>query len=896
MSLLDGLRHRLSVLRRGQDYARETEQEIRFHMELARLAQSVGSANKIDAELRAKHQLGNTTYYREEVRRMTLQAWVDRILQDAVYAIRGLNRSRGFTAAVVLTLALGIGVNAAMFSLLDRIFLEPPAGVVHPEGIRRVYLNFVNGSRSAGRLSWPFIQYPQFRALRSAVDSRIALGIYSSPDSSALRDGNARISVRYSRVNPEYFTVVGIHAQAGRLFSNEESDIATPTPVVVLSDAFWRRAFDGDRKVIGRRFMLGKQQFTVIGIAPPDFTGLDIDAVDLWVPANTYEGSGGGMPGPWYNTFGASFKLLLRPGSNAREDRLITLGTAAIQPVQIAGLVYDPTIHLESGPVVEALGPAARGTEVKIATRVAGVALIVLIIACANVTNLLLLRAARRKREIAVRRALGVSRGRLIEQLTVESLTLALCGGAVALVFSFWATTALRRLVLPRVHWGTPAVGASTVAFTVLVATVIGLLAGLPPALQSMRTDLVESLKAGMRGSAYRGSGLRAILLTVQAALCLVLLIGSGLFVRSLDNVQSIGVGYDPSNQVFLRPLFDDPEAHSGELRAAYPAAAKRLATIEGVEAVAYSSVPPMQGASFRMIYLPGHEHTPQLPGDYGPSMDAVSAGFFKASGLTIRSGRDFSDGDTADGQQVIIVGASMAQLYWPGESPIGKCFMILKKDGPCYAVVGVVADAHRMRIIEGPISQFYVPLAQWKDAHRALIVRTRPGREAAVTRAAEEIFRPLVSGMIGMSARSLVSVMEPELAPWRLGATLFTALGLLALAVAAIGVYSVVAFGVSERLNEMGIRIALGARVRDILNLVLADGLRTVAIGIVIGGLVALGLGRLVTSLLFGVLPNDPSIFIGATVVLGLVGMIACLIPGWRAANVSPAEALRAD
>ncbi|MEP6493211.1 MAG: ADOP family duplicated permease [bacterium] len=833
---------------------------------------------------------------RRDERTPATQAWVDRIRQEIGYAARGLKRSPGFTIAVVLTLGLGIGVNASMFSLLNRLFVQPPAGVQRPNEVRRLYLEFVNGSGSAGRLTSPRIEYPQYRALRAALDPSIVLGIYTAPDSTAVRDGNVRIAVRRSLVNPDYFTVAGVRASAGRLFGRDESDIAVATLVAVVSDAFWRDAFNGDRSILGKQVTIGVQQFTIIGVAQPGFTGLDIDAVDVWLPANTNERSGGGMPGPWYNSFGTSFKTVVRPGTPASEQRLLSVGTNAIRPVEIRGWVYDPTIRLVSGPIVEALGPADRATEVTVATRIAGVAFMVLIIACANVTNLLLLRATRRKREIAVRRALGVTRARLVEQLTVESLLLAVCGGVVALVFSSWAGVALRRLVLPRVHWADGVVDLGTLAFTFGVTLLLGIVAGLLPAIQAMKPDLVESLKAGMQSGAYRGSKLRAALLTVQAALCLVLLVGAGLFIRSLDNVQSIGVGYNAENEIFLRPQFDDPMAHDDEVRAAMPEAVKRLSTVDGVEAVAYSAVGPLQGAMFRTIHLPGHDSTPQLPGDYGPSMAAVSPAFFKASGLVLRAGRDFNDGDQRSTAPVIIVGESMARLYWPGQPAIGKCFMILKRDGPCYVVVGVAADAHRRGLIEAPISQFYVPITQIREVPRVLIVRVRPGSAATVVRTAEQIFRPLVTRMVGMDARTFANVLERELRPWRLGATLFTALGALALVVAAIGVYSVVAYGVSQRIHEMGIRIALGARARDILDLVLSDGLRIVGVGIVIGAVTALALGRLVASLLFGVVPSDPSILIGAIVLMGVVGAVGCLIPGWRAARVDPATALRTD
>lgn len=894
MSFLHGLRHRLYVLWRGEAYAREVARELRFHLELDTLARR--SDANVDPELAARRALGNETYYREEVRRMTLALWIDRIRQDARYALRGIRRSPGFAAAVVLTIGLGIGVNASMFSLLDNVFLQPPDGVARPHELRRLYVDFVNGPGSVGRFWSPRLQYPQIRAFRAALDSSVALALFSEPDSTTLRDGTARIPVRRSRINADYFSVLGVRLQAGRTFSREEDDVAVPTPVAIISDALWRRAFNASRDVIGKRIMLAATPFTIVGVAPPSFTGLDIDATDVWVPLNMTEAAGGFAGRPWYDTFGASFMIVVRVESDAAARRIADVGTNAIRPVEMPGFVYDPTIRMSAWPIIAAQGPASKAPELTVATRVAGVSLMLLLIAAANVVNLLLLRASRRRREIALRRALGVSRWRLIEQLTIESLLLSLLGGVTAVAFSAWGATALRRLVLPRVRWAESALDWRTAVFIFGVSVAFGLVAGLVPALESMKEDPGTSLRGGMRGDTPRGSRLRSSLLALQAALCVVLLVGAGLFLRSLDAVRSIDTGYEIENLYFARPTFDDPAAHAAEVRVAIPEAAKRLASIDGVEAVAYTGIPPLQGASFRTLYLPGRDSTPQVSRDFGPSMIAISPGFFRASGLRLLQGRDFTEADQASSQKVAVVGESLARAYWPGESAIGKCFMLMRRDAPCIVVVGIAADAHRRALIEGPVGQYYLPIAQTTDAPRALVLRVRARRSGDVLRATNEIFRSLVSDMNGVYMYSMATVLERELRPWRLGSTLFTALGLLAMLVAAIGVYSVVAYGVSQRTHEMGIRVALGAQARDIVDLVVRDGFRAVAVGVAIGVAGALVLGRLIASLLFGVVPNDVSVLIGASSLLCLVAIAACLIPARRAAGVDPAATLRVE
>jgi putative ABC transport system permease protein len=889
MSAFDGLRHRLHVALRGEGYARETQRELQFHADLETLGRT-----QRERETAPRRALGNVTYYREEVRGMTTLHLLDRLRQDAGYALRGLRRSPGFTIGAALTLGLGIGVNGAVFSLIDRIFLQPPEGVERPTEVRRIYRDF-RSDGTPGRLVRPQMAYPQLRALRASLDSSVALGAYSPPDSIDVRDGNARIPAIRSLINTEYFGVLGIRPAAGRFFGPSEADVAVPAPVAVISDAFWHRAFDGRRDVIGKHVRVGSFELSVVGIAPPGFTGVDLDAIDLWTPASLYEGGGGGG-GQWYDTFGARFEVLTRVNGASLEERVLTLGTNAVRPIEMKGLEYDSTVVLRAGPLIEARGPGERPAEVTIATRVAGVALMVLIIACANVTNLFLLRAARRRREIGIRQALGVTRLRLAQQFVVESVLLAALGGAVAILFSVWSAAALRRLVLPQVHWSTRPVDLRAAMFIALVAIVAGLIAGLIPFVQPASRELATSLRPASVRVSFGGSRFRSSLVVVQTALCLMLLIGAGLFIRSLTGVQAIGVGYDPRDVISVRPTFDDAASRATDLRAPLSEAATRLRAMPGVEAVAYTSVPPLQGAMYRSIYLPGRDSLPQLPEDYGPSIVSVSPDFFKASGLPIRQGREFVASDQKSSQPVAMIGESLAKLYWPGESAIGKCIVFPKRDGPCHIIVGIAGDAHRRRIIEPTIGQVYFPLTQSPDAPHDLIVRVHPGRTASVIHDAEAVLRSTVPGMAGMRARTLASVLEPELRPWRLGVTLFSTLGILALVVAVVGLYSVVAYGVSQRLHEMGIRIALGARLGDVVRLVLGDGLKAVGVGIALGTLGALALGRLVASLLYGIAPNDARVLLSAIGVLGAIAALACLVPALRAGRVDPVTSLRAE
>jgi putative ABC transport system permease protein len=893
VSLLDGLRHRLHVLFRGEDYARDIERELRFHVELETLAHANGADSTVDAELAARRAVGNMAYYREETRSMTLLRWQDRVWQDGSYALRGLKRSPGFTAMVAITLALGFGVNAAMYSLLDRVFRREPAAVVAPPEVRRLYQDQKRLSEPSGRYVFAHFTYPHFRAIAAAV-APMKLGAFTAADSVTLVDGATRIPARESWVTQEFFEVLGLRPAAGRFFAPNERRIETPVPIVVISDAFWHRSFNGDRRVIGRTVAIDHKPFTIVGVAPPDFTGVDLDEVDMWTPASNYTSCC--MPGPWYASFASAFDIVARPGSPREEARLLSAGTAALRSVHLEHFGYDSTAKLFLGSLIEANGPMRPADEVAVATRISWISIIVLLIACANVTNLLLLRGSSRTREIAVRRALGVSRARLYEQLTVESTLLSVLGGAIALIVAFWCGAALRRLVMPRVHWASAPIDIHTIAFLLGLSLLIGITTALAPAAMAMRTNMSDSLKAGSRDTAYKRSALRAVLLVLQTALCVVLVAGAGLFLRSLSNMRSINLGYDLDDATEITPVFASEGMHLKELASDIPQTAARLSLMPDEQAVAYASVAPLAGMSWEPLSLPDRDSLPTLPSDRQPTVNAVSTNYFRAVGVPVVMGRAFAPGDAAPGAHVVIVSQTMAHTFWPGMSPIGKCLIRGARSAPCDIVVGVARDAHRMNIIEQPIMQYYVPASTANRAPGTLIVRTPSRRAPLVAREAERVLKQLDPTIDGVRVRRMADIIEPQLRPWRLGATLFTAFGLLALAVAGVGIYSVVAYGVSQRTSEMGIRVALGARTSDILDLVLADGLRLLAVGLAIGLVAALALGRFVSALLFGVVPYDPSILIGTAVILCLLGMGACAVPGWRAARIDPAAALRAD
>lgn len=887
MSWLDGLRHRFYVLTRGESYAQEVAREMSFHRELDHLSRSDTAS-----ELNPK-SFGNTTYYREEVRSVSVLSWIDRFRQDAVYAWRGFRRTPAFTATVVATLGLGIGVNAAMFSFVDHVFFRAPVGVVDPDDVRRLYIRMPRNVTATANGIFGNFNYARFSAVEQRIGDSIPLAIYTPSSGKILRVESTVDSSRISFVSTNYFSILGVRPALGRLFAPEEQSLDNPVAVAVISDALWRRVFSADPAALGRTFQLNKRRFTIVGVAPPGFSGLDMNLAEVWSPLPALDVAGRNGQ-PWYRSnYGNFFSAIARVPSNTVEARVSSAGTAALRTVRDYGRDPDTTLSLLTGSIVQARGPAQIDPAIHVSSRVAGLAFLVLIIACANVANMLLLRATSRRREIAVRRALGGSRARLFGQVLTESTLLGLMSGGMALLFALWAGRAVRQLVLPTVHWSAAAIDLRVAAMVTAIAFAVGFAAGLFPAAFANGIDLSDGLKAGAPHQRTRKNRSQAALLVLQTALSVVLLVAAGLFARSLSNVRGIDLGYDPNGLVTVTTWEneDAPRNVSAEL----PLILERLRGMPGVVAASLSQAAPMTGWGGGPVFLPGRDSMLFVGNDIPTSL-RVGPGFFAASGVRLIAGRDFTNEDRLGAQAVVVVDERIAQSQWPGENPLGKCVLVGKRDAGCSAVIGVVESVHRSRVIEGGAAQYYMPLGQSRDPGTAIVARVTSGHEASVAAALRAELRPLFYNQSAFVVRTLHDVTANELRPWRMGAILFAALGVLAVVVAAIGVYGVVAYATAQRTHEMGVRIALGAEPRQILDLVLATNARVVVSGIVIGVIASLMLGRLVASLLFGVVPGDPSVIIGAIVTMCIVAGVASAVPGWRATRVNPVDALRHD
>ena len=888
MAWFDGVAHRLRTVLDPGAHERELREEMEFHERL--------DAGQRD-ESAARRRFGNRTYYQEETRRMTWLGFLDVAAQDLRYAWRSMRRAPGFTFAVVTTLALGIGVNAAMFTFLDRVFVRPPAGVNEPETVRRLWITrFRNGVPTATTQG---LSFPHYASIRDELKGVAEVAYYNTDNAMALGRDYAGPPVHGVWATANYFPLLGVRPALGRLFGPDEDDFAAPSNVAVVSHAFWQTRLRGDTGILGRPLAIGRTAYTVVGILEPEFQGLDVQAADIWFPAAAFPGRSSDQKPLWqsFTTWGA--RTVLRVEGNVADVELAARATAAIRRAEqgLTARRRDTLQRAQTGPIVEARGPGTPDRQIAVASRLGAVAAVVLLVACANVVNLLLARAVYRRREIAVRLALGVSRSRLFRMVTTETMLMAIVAGAAALLVAWWGGTLLRTLILPGIEWTDAALDQRVVVFTVLVALGAGLLAGIVPAIQSGNPRLTETLKSGGAASGESRSLLRSGLVVSQTAMSLVLIVVAALFVRSLGAVRGIDLGYDAERVLYSYLYFEEGEEPLPAVRSEKIArVAREFVGHPGVEGIAIASSAPMRGYSFTSFFT--ERDSMGTLGESAPAIQYVTPGFFETTGLRVVRGRAFAGPELGGPSSEIVVNQQAARVLWPGEEPLGKCVRLGKRDAPCSIVVGVSETSRRFGVMDNQMAQFLAPLggsASEPAAGSDVVLRVAPGARASVSAALDAALRrefPLARS----TSKSMTEVLDPQYQPWRMAAVLFTGFGVLALVVALFGIYSAVAYSVGQRTREFGVRIAMGARLRDVVNQVLAEGLRVVLLGVVIGVGLSLAAGRIVASMLFGVAPADPSAMLLAGCTMLLVAGIAALVPGLRAARVNPVVALRSE
>lgn len=891
MSWIDGLTHRLGRLVQPNAFRRDLEEEMQFHSDLDAL------------QRRDSRRFGNRTYYKEETRRMTWLAAFDSLRQDIDYAWRSITRSPGFTALAVLTLALGVGATAALFSFIDRLYLRSPSGIADPASLRRVWVRHFNTFDGVSFASQS-MSYRRAEALAQAVSDSTQIATYYTDNELRQGSGRAAPKLRGTYVSAHYFDVVGTRPALGRFFSAGEDRLGFPTPVAIVSHRFWREHLKADSNIIGKPLLIGRERHEIIGVAQPSFTGLDLSASDVWLPWSTFPNPSY-VKVPWWRVDQLQFlNVVIRvPPTFAApefEQRATALLRAAHRmEITIAG---DSLLQVDVGPIIEARGPAEPGPELQISTRLTAVAAVVLLIACANIINLLLARAVDRRREIAVRLALGISRARLIRLVVLESVLLALVAAVAALFAGWWGGTLMRALLLPNVRWIESALNWRLTAFVVAIALPAGALAGLVPAVQASRPQLTGALKAGASGDDTKGgSKIRAGLLVMQAALSVLLLVGAGLFVRSLVNVRGLDIGFDKGRLLFGEARYEDGLAPPNAVLDQKMRDAESLLLHQpGIEIVARAGFKPLNSLAFMDFYF-GNDSARSL-GPRTPAASPVSRNFFEATGIRILRGTTFSATESGRSGAEIVLNEAAAQVLWPGRDAVGECIRFDRStNAECYRVVGVVENVHGMQVIEDQVwAQYYLPLDHMPQAERrwigrTLIVRAAPGGMQAAGSATIAVLRRAFPG-VDLAVTPMTNDLEPEYRPWKLGALLFSAFGLLALIVALVGIYSSVAYSVGQRTREFGVRIALGARITHILGRVVGTGLRSVVLGVVLGVILSVAAGRVIGSLLYNVKPHDPIVLLVVAVAILTVAALAALIPALRATRVDPVTSLRAE
>lgn len=805
------------------------------------------------------------------------------LLNDVAYAFRTLLRAPGFTVAAVVTLALGIGANTAIFSVVNGVLLRP---LPFPEA-DRIYMVWNHNTREG--IERDITSFPNFRDWRDQGEVWDGLAAMYSTPVSLTGDGDPE-QLRAAGVTADFLRVFRVPPALGRGFSDGEL-LPGGEPVVLLSAGLWQRRFGGDAGIIGRAVHINGQPYTVIGVMPPSFA-YPLD-VDLWRPLAPPGNLGEARSALWLSVVG-------RLGSGVRPE----LAQQRMSDVAAQLAAEYPGPNTGAGILIEPL----RGTivgEVRTPLLVLlGGVLVVLLIGCANVANLLLARGAVRWKELSVRMALGASRRRVASQLLTESVMLSLLGGALGALLAVRAVDALVALAPPELpRLAEVRVDGSVLLFTTVVSVVAGLLFGLAPMLQAGRRELLHALRDGGRGAVGGGTvgRMRPALVAGEVALALVLLVTAGLLIRSFVALHTVNTGFATDQALTFRVTapaarYDSPE----RVRQFHTALHERLASLPGVAGTGAAS-------TLFLSRLPNMSPI-LMEGDASPSdaapresvvLDDATPGFFDAFGMQLRRGRGFTDADDAEAIPVSIVNEAFVRRYIPpGRDAIGRRFTFGDPSNPSTVwleIVGVVADARRSGLAASARPEAYVPHRQSGTNALTYVIRFSGSASTIVpqVRAAVREVDPLVpiAGMATIDEILVESLASRRFVMMLLGA--FAALGLL---LAAVGIYGVVSYLVAQRRREVGIRMALGAMRGDVLRLIVGQSLSHVVPGIVLGGIAAVLVTRLLRSQLFGVAPADPPTFVGVALILLAVGAVASYVPAHRAARTDPQVALREE
>ena len=879
---------RLPMWRRKQD--EELEEEVRTHLEMAVRDRIERGESRSQAEAAARREFGNALLVREVTRDMWGWASLERLSQDVRYALRLLIKSPGFSIVAIATLVLGIGANTALFSVVNGVLLNP-LPFAHPEQLVALHEskpNFASGS----------ISFPNFRDWRSQNHTFSAMAT-ARPYAFSLTGLGKAEQVNGRFVSSDLFSVLGVKPVLGRTFATGEDEIGA-APIVVISEGMWKRRFGSAPDVMGRGLTLDGKTYTIVGIVPGsvDMLGRTPQATDVFVPL-----------GQWNNSLLPNRNAGLGLHGIGRMNAGVTLAQARADMERVTGNLAAayPEDNKGIGATLVPLKQDVVGQVQPVLMVLLGAVGFVLLIACANVGNLLLARSAGRKREFAVRAALGASRTRVVRQLLTESILLAFTGGGLGLLLASWGTrAALAALPVSLPRASEIGMDGRVLAFTAGISILAGVLFGLAPALRTWQPNLHEMLQEGGRGVSGARHRTQSAFVVAQIAMALVLLIGAGLMIRSLVRLWNVNPGFDSRNVLALGLSLPPAmmNAPPDAIRAAFRELNVSVAATPGVRAASVSwGAVPLAGDDERLFWLDG-QPKPANSNDMNWALSyVVEPDYLKVMGIQLERGRFFSERDNEHANLVAVVDDVFAAKYFPGQDPIGKRIH-LQLDNQVVEIVGVVGhvkqwglDTDEKRSLR---TQMYTPFMQLSDQAMSLspsgttVLVRHEGSSAAVLEAIRRTSQRMSAEQVIFAPQTMDEIISATLSTRRFSMVLLATFAGLALTLACIGLYGVVSYAVGQRAHEIGVRMALGAQRADVLRMVLMQGARMAAVGVAIGLAAALALTQLMAGMLYGVKATDPLTFATVAVLLCALALAACYVPARRAMLVDPMRVLR--
>src|SRR5262245_19201984 len=820
------------------------------------------------------------------------------LMQDVRYGFRVLLKSPGFLMAAVVSLALGIGANATIFTMINTIFLQP-LPVERPEELMFVYGTDANNASNAVLGQFMPLSYPNYVDYKTQNSVFSALAVYSFPNQVSLGSGGKPEPANVQLVSGNYFSALGVKAALGRTFLPDEDKAAGTSSVAVLDYKFWQRRFGGNTGIVGDTIRVNGHPFTVIGVAPRGFDGtIGVVAPDMWTPVMSYDAILAGATFPcgvidknrrllFFSVFG---RLKPQVSVAQAQSTLQTIGRELEKEFPNENKGRNVAIM----PLVQAtIPPAFRSILVQGSGVLMAIVGLVLLIACANVANLMMARATARRREFTVRLALGGARTRLVRQLLVESLIVAVPGGLLAIAVAIGGRNLIVSL-LPAVvnpaNLNMP-IDTTVLVFTLALAIVSAILFGIAPAIRASRADLASDLKERLGGGGAGRHKWRNVLVFAQVALSVVALASAGLFVRSLSNAQTIDLGFEHEKLVTVPynvALNNYDESRGKEY---HRQVVERVRTLPGVAAVSTAFTLPLTPPFQRSVFPEGQENIKTNSGVLVYT-NVIGTGYFETVRIPLVRGRGFTDADREGQQKVVVINEAMARRFWPEQEALGKRFRFFG-DTEQRVIVGIVRNAKYIFVGEDPQPMAYTALEQNYSSGMALIVRTasRPdAMKAVIEREVQALDRDVPLNNIQTGSE----LLSASLTGPRVAATLLGVFGLLALILAGVGIYGVMSYSINLRTQEIGIRMALGARRQDVLKMVLRQGMTIVSMGLAVGLVMAAGISRIISGLLYGVGTADVRAFSATAAVLLFVALVANLVPARRASAVAPNQVMR--